>query len=57
MFDSGDDCEFHEWDQAEQMAMEAFDLYEKGSMSQALEKLAAAIELSLSIPNGFLTWV
>ncbi|MCE5184778.1 MAG: tetratricopeptide repeat protein [Planctomycetaceae bacterium] len=46
MFDSADDCEFHEWQQAEQMAMEAFDLYEKGSMSEAMEKLAAAIELS-----------
>lgn len=45
MFDS-EDCEFHEWEQAEQMAMEAFDLYEKGNMSQAMEKLAAAIHLS-----------
>lgn len=46
MFNSADDSEFHEWDQAEQMAMEAFDLYEKGEMMQAMEKLAAAIELS-----------
>ncbi|MBL7214975.1 MAG: tetratricopeptide repeat protein [Phycisphaerae bacterium] len=36
----------HEWDQAEYMATEAFELYEKGQMQQALEKLSNAIELA-----------
>lgn len=36
----------HEWDQAEFMAAEAFELYEKGQMQQALEKLSEAIELA-----------
>lgn len=34
-----------EWDQAEQMATQAFELYENGQMDQALEKLNGAIEL------------
>lgn len=40
------DDDAHEWDQAEDMASEAFDLYEKGKMRQALEKLSSAIELA-----------
>lgn len=36
----------HEWDQAESMALEAFELYEKGQMKQALEKLSGALELA-----------
>lgn len=36
----------HEWDQAEFMAAEAFELYEKGQMQQALTKLSEAIELA-----------
>ncbi len=47
MFDSlDDDYEYgHEWDLAENMAIEAFELYEQGQMGQALEKLGQAIEL------------
>ena len=45
MFDSQDDFEFsHEWDQAEQMVTEAFELYENGQMRQAMEKLDSAIQ-------------
>jgi tetratricopeptide (TPR) repeat protein len=45
MFDSQDDFEFtHEWDQAEQMVVEAFELYENGHMRQAMEKLDSAIQ-------------
>jgi len=36
----------HEWDQAEFMASEAFELYEKGQMQEALDKLSEAIELA-----------
>lgn len=36
----------HEWDQAEFIAAEAFELYEKGQMQQALAKLSEAIELA-----------
>ena len=44
MFDSMDDFGFsHEWDQAEQMATEAFELYEHGQMAEAMEKLDGAI--------------
>lgn len=46
MFDSLDDYDSgHEWDLAENMAFEAFELYEQGQMRQALEKLGQAIEL------------
>ena len=41
------DSEFdygNEWDQAEQMATEAFELYESGQMLQAMKKLNEAIE-------------
>ena len=34
----------HEWELAERLAEEAFDLYEKGKMPQALEKLTQAVE-------------
>ena len=45
MLDSQDDFEFtHEWDQAEQMVIEAFELYENGQMTEALEKLDSAIQ-------------
>ncbi len=45
MFDSLDDFESdHEWDQAENMAIEAFELYEQGQLQQALERLNYAIE-------------
>lgn len=45
MFDSVDDFDFgHEWDQAEQMATEAHELYEKGRMKEAAEKLNEAIQ-------------
>ena len=44
--DSGNDFDYgNEWDQAEQMATEAFELYEDGRMQQAMEKLSEAIEL------------
>ncbi len=47
MFDSLDDYDStHEWDQAENMAIEAFSLYEQGQMRQAFEKIGNAIELS-----------
>lgn len=47
MFDSIDDFDFpHEWDQAEQMAVEACELYEKGRMKEAAEKLSNAIQAS-----------
>ena len=36
----------HEWDYAENMATEAFELYEKGQLQQALAKLSDAIELA-----------
>lgn len=46
MFDSDDDLNYgSEWDQAEQMATEAFELYEDGQLAQAMEKLNEAIEL------------
>ncbi len=35
----------HEWDQAEFMAAEAYELYEQGQMDQALAKLSDAINL------------
>lgn len=45
MFDSQDDFEFtNEWDQAEQMVIEAFELYENGDMRHAMEKLDIAIK-------------
>ena len=46
MFDflDGDDFD-NGWDQAESMVSEAFELYEKGQMEQALEMLNGAIEL------------
>jgi tetratricopeptide (TPR) repeat protein len=34
----------HEWEQAERLAEEAFDLYEKGQMQQAFEKLTQAVQ-------------
>ncbi len=46
MYDFLENDDAHEWDQAEDMASEAFDLYEKGKMRQALEKLSSAIELA-----------
>ena len=46
MLDSGSDFDFgDEWDQAEQMATEAFELYEDGQMAEAMEKLNEAIAL------------
>ena len=46
MFDFLEDDDFdHGWDQAESMVSEAFELYEKGQMEQAFEKLNGAIEL------------
>jgi tetratricopeptide (TPR) repeat protein len=46
MLDSDKDFDYgNEWDQAEQMATEAFELYEDGQMQQAMEKLNEAIEL------------
>lgn len=45
MFDSLDDFDTdNEWDQAENMATEAFELYEQGQLHQALERLNVAIE-------------
>ena len=45
MFDSLDDFEpEHEWDQAENMVTEAFELYEQGRHRQAFERLTVAIE-------------
>ena len=45
MFDSMDDFDYtHEWDQAEQLATEAFELYEQGQMAEAMEKLDTAIQ-------------
>lgn len=35
----------HEWDQAEELAVEAFDLYENGQIKEAMEKLNSAIRL------------
>ncbi len=40
----GSDAYGHEWEQAELLAEEAFDLYEKGQMRQAFEKLTQAVE-------------
>ena len=34
----------HEWEQAERLAEDAFDLYEKGQMQQAFEKLTQAVQ-------------
>lgn len=46
MLDSDSDFDYgNEWDQAEQMATEAFELYEDGQMHEAMERLDAAIEL------------
>ncbi|MFZ9010884.1 MAG: tetratricopeptide repeat protein [Anaerohalosphaeraceae bacterium] len=46
MLDSGNDFDYgSEWDQAEQMATEAYELYEEGQMQRAMEKLNEAIEL------------
>ncbi len=46
MLDSDSDFDYgNEWDQAAQMATEAFELYEDGQMQQAMEKLNEAIEL------------
>ncbi len=46
MLDSDNDFDYgNEWDQAEQMAIQAFELYEGGQMRQAMEKLNEAIEL------------
>jgi len=46
MFDFLESDDFENgWDQAETMANEAFELYEKGQMEQALEMLNSAIEL------------
>ncbi len=46
LFENDDfgDAYGHEWDQAERLAEEAFDLYEKGQMRQAFDKLNEAIE-------------
>lgn len=45
MFDSLDDFDSdNEWDQAENMAAEAFELYEQGQLKQSLERLTLAIE-------------
>ncbi|MHC4552582.1 MAG: tetratricopeptide repeat protein [Planctomycetota bacterium] len=45
MFDSLDDfASDHEWDQADNMVTEAFELYEQGRHQQALERLTVAIE-------------
>lgn len=44
MFDSLEEFDYtHEWDQAEQMVVEAFELYENGQMEEAMEKLDSAI--------------
>ena len=43
IFDS-DECDGHEWQQAEMLAEEAFDLYEKGQMRQAFDKMTQAVE-------------
>ncbi|HPY78312.1 MAG TPA: hypothetical protein PLQ45_10735, partial [Anaerohalosphaeraceae bacterium] len=40
------DPDDHQWDLADQIACEAFELYEKGQMQQALEKLTRAIDLN-----------
>ncbi len=46
MLDSGSNFDFgDEWDQAEQMVTEAFELYEDGQMQEAMEKLQEAIDL------------
>jgi tetratricopeptide (TPR) repeat protein len=46
MYDSIDDFDFgHEWDHAEQLAVEAYELYEKGRMEEAVEKLDNAIQV------------
>ena len=46
MFDFLESDDFENgWDQAESMVGEAFELYEKGQMEQALEMLNGAIEL------------
>ena len=44
IFEYEDGCG-HEWGQAERLAEEAFDLYEKGQMRQAFEKLTQAVEM------------
>ena len=36
----------HHWDQADRIACEAWEHYEKGQMQQALEKLTEAIDLN-----------
>lgn len=46
MLDSDNDFGYgNEWDLAEQMATEAFELYEDGQMQQAMKKLQKAIDL------------
>ncbi|MEJ5260622.1 MAG: tetratricopeptide repeat protein [Anaerohalosphaeraceae bacterium] len=42
------DPDEHPWDQADVIACEAFELYEKGQMQEALEKLTEAIEMNPS---------
>ncbi|MHC5146273.1 MAG: tetratricopeptide repeat protein [Planctomycetota bacterium] len=45
MFETDNDFDYgSEWDQAEQMATQAFECYENGDMPAALEKLSQAIE-------------
>ena len=39
-----DEMQFDSWDQAEQKAMLAYELYENGSLDRALEELDEALE-------------
>ena len=41
-----DDMEFGSYDKAEQKAHKAFELYEDGNMTQALDELETAIEIN-----------
>ena len=41
-----DEMESESWDQAEQKAMLAYELYENGSLSRALEELNGAIQMN-----------
>src|SRR5512135_488151 len=41
-----DETEFESWDQAEQKAMLAYELYENGSLTRALEELDGALKMN-----------
>ena len=56
-----DDMEFGSYDKAERTARKAFELYEDGKMSQALDALDSALEINPANGswhfNKALTWI